>query len=283
MWRELYFQNEQFERGINRLLNSGTVHVNHSTGRITPIHHSLDAGANWLFFGHVTALRDCHLWHQIMFNYFDIVPEFCKLRCYKVVTKVRNFLEAIQFYNAMLASPHHRADLMPMHGKVGIDERYYSSGHFNAFVYCDGPDDAHVKYTAVRALVDDLIPTGPDIPIIIKRSCTEFERKFGPTNTPFWQSMSPEELDIQHRLEDICDSELISAVQPDWIKNKIIAKMVRWANTVGDKSWLEYFDGPDFLTAHAVTYHEQPVTQGAKQVKNTPKPKAALKPKHKEK
>jgi hypothetical protein len=255
MWRSLYFHNERFDQGMRNALRSGIVHINHGTGLVEPLSASMDYNSNWLFFGYTTSLRDCYLWHQIMFECFGLVPEFCRLRCYKVVVKIRNFLEAIQFYNVMNAGMLIRSDLVPIHGKVGIDERFYSSGHFNGFVYCDGLEDALEKYVAVRELVNTQIDDGENIPIIIKRTCTEFERRHGPTDTPFWQSMSKDDLDLQHHIEDIFRTVQGSAVQPDWLKNKIITKMAKWANTVGDKSWLDYFEGDDILTMQAVTYH----------------------------
>jgi len=191
-----------------------------------------------------------------MFNHFNqFVPDFCKLRCYKVVVKVRNFLEAIQFYNAMQAGPLVRADLTLIHGKVGIDERFYTDGHFNGFVYCDGLEDAQEKYEAVKELVTTQIPTGEDIPIIIKRSCTEFERVHGATSNEFWNTVTKDEHDFQSHVEDIFSRQTVAAAQPDWLRNRIITKMAKWANTVGDKSWIDYFE-LDFLTMKAVTYHE---------------------------
>jgi len=256
MWRKLYFQNEQVDQGIHRLLRSGIVHLNHDTGLIEPSSNSMNYDSNWIFFGRTTSLRDCFLWHQVMFNNFDhFVPEFCKLNCYKVVVKVRNFLEAIQLYNAMQAGPAIRADLTLIHGKVGIDERFYSDGFFNGFIYCNGLADAREKYEAVGEIVTTQIPTGPDIPIIIKRSCTEFERVHGPTDNSFWNTFTDEERDFQNHIEDIFVRQTVCAAQPDWLKNRTITKMIKWANTVGDKSWIEYF-GLDFLTMKAVTYHE---------------------------
>lgn len=252
MWRTLYFQNPQFEQGIQRILTSGMGYIDHDTGLIRFQNKAMQPSSNWLFFGYTTALRDCFLWHSIMFNHFHLVPEFCRLRCYKVVVKVRNFIEAIKFRNVMLSAPLIRADLVPMHGKVGMDERWYSSGSFNGFVYCDGLNDALEKYQAVRELVSTQL--SPDIEVIIKRTCTEFEREYGPTDSPFWQSISQEDLDLQHHLEDIMEHQQSSAVQPDWVVNKTIARFAKWANSFGDKSWIEYF-GQDFLTMKAVTYH----------------------------
>lgn len=255
MWQKLLFHNEVLEQGIQRVIASGLGYIDHDSGLLVPTGKSMDFNTNWLFFGYTTALRDCYLWHQVMFRHFNgFVPEFCRLRCYKVVVKVRNFLEAVQFGNLMTAGPCIQAEICPLHGKVGIDERPYSDGHFNGFVYCDGLEDGLRKYQIVRKLVDEHLENGSEIPIILKRSCTEFEKRHGATDTPFWDAISQEDLDFQHHLEDIFKGQWTCAVQPDWLKNKIFHKFAKWANTVGDKSWIDYF-GEDFLTMKAVTYH----------------------------
>ena len=254
MWRKLYFNNDRISNGIDRILKSGLGYIDHDTGLIITESKMMQPQGNWIFFGYTTSLRHCHLWHAIMFNFFDLVPEYCRFRCYKIVVKVRNFEEAIQFNNLMNSSPLIDGDLTTMHGKVGMDTRHYSNGHFNGFVYCDGLEDALEQYEAVRKLVSDHL--SPDIDIIIKRTCTEFEKRFGPTDQPFWQKMSDTDLDIQRHLEDIFKVQQSCAVQPDWVKNKLIARFARWANTVGDKTWVDYF-GQDFLTMQAVTYHNQ--------------------------
>lgn len=255
-WRKLKFHNERLQKGIAQFLAAGHGYIEHPTGFIVPNdRQALPYMGNWIFFGHTSMLRDCYLWHHVMFNHFELVPEFCRLRCYKVVVKVRNFLEAMDFYGLMNANAFLNAEISAIPGKVGMDERFYSDGHFNGFVYCDGLEEALEKYRVVRDLVNEHIPTGPDIPIIVKRTCTEFERRFGATDQPFWQSMPKDELDFQHHLEDIFKGQWTCAVQPDWLRNHLVLKFAKWANTVGDKSWIEYF-GEDFLTMKAVTYHQ---------------------------
>lgn len=262
MWHNLYF-NEAFDNATKKVLTSGLGAIDHGTGLIVPTNNYMAYESNWLFAGYTTSLRDCRLWHSIMFNCYGLVPSFCKLRCYKVVVKVRNFREMMQFYGLMNSHPCINCAASPLHGKVGKDERYYSSGFFNGFVYCDGLEDALDKYQIVRKLIDDHIEGGQDIPVIVKRSCTEFEKSCGPTDGKFWQEMSKDEVQLQRRIEDMYQPQLTSAVQPDWLKNKIIAGFVRWANTVGDKSWIGFYHDRDNITVKAVTYHH--LIEGDKQ------------------
>ncbi len=282
MWRELCFHNKVLNDGVRAALRSGTVRINPESGLIEPLYSSASYDQNWLFFGRTVAKRDCYLWHQIMFDCFGhLVPEFCRLRCYKVVVKVRNFHEAMLFYKAMLAAPLAAGSLVPIHGKVGLDERNYTDGIFNGFVYCDGLDDASERYRYVRELVDAQIDTTyaqklgfpKQIPVIIKRTCTEFEREHGPTDGPYWQRMSPEDIDLQHRIEDIVHGVWSMTVQPDWIINKTVDRMMKWANTVNDKSWMEHFGCEDFLTMKAVTYHHLAETKGVRGPKSKANPK----------
>jgi hypothetical protein len=253
MWRKLWF-NDGIDNRIKQLIQSGAVFINHDTGLIEPRMKASEYDCNWLFCGNTTSLRDCYLWHQIMFRVFDIVPEFCRKRCYKVVVKVRNFMEAMQFYGLMNSSGCINAELTPIHGKVGMDERHYSDGAFNGFVYCDGPDNGLEKYSLIRKLVNDHMEDGENINIILKRSCTEFEKSYGPTDNEFWNTEQPGHLDIERHLMDIFAPCWRCSTQPDWLKNKIVLRLAKWANSHGDKSWVDYF-GQDFLTMKAVTYH----------------------------
>lgn len=260
MWRELKFQNETIRQGIRKSLAKGIVRINPDTGLIdiAPNAYAVAYDANWLFFGYNTASRDCFTWHTIMFNCFDnFVHEFCKLRCYKVVVKTRNFLDVMHFRAAVLGAPQHYGDLMPIQGKCGKDERTYTDSPYNAFIYCDGLEDALKKYQFIRRLVNEQVPDGENINIIVKRTCTEFEREHGPTDGPFWQSMTEDELHFQHLLEDIYVNVKHSSIQPDWMQNKLIFDLAEWANMIGDRSWIHYFEGnEDFMTMKAVTYHQ---------------------------
>jgi hypothetical protein len=258
MWRKLAFHNPILDKGVDSVINKRLGYINHDTGFIEPPDQAMNLQSNWLFFGYQSMLRDCWLWHQIWFtNFNSFVCTFCKLRCYKVVVKVRNFQETVQFFQLMQAAPMIRGELCTLPGKVGIDERDYSSGPYNGFIYCDGLEDARHRYSIVRELVDNHMEDGENIDIIIKRSCTEFERIHGATDQPYWQDMKPEELDFERKLMDIFKGQWTCAVQPDWLKNRIVHRFARWANSIGDHTWADYF-GEDFLTMKAVTYHQLP-------------------------
>ena len=122
MWRKLCFHNKRLEEGVSSFLQGGNGRIDHETGLIVPGPQSMSYNGNWLFFSYTTMLRDCYLWHTVMFRHFRLVPDYCRLRCYKVVVKVRNFTEAMDFYNLMNSAPYLQGEIAPLPGKVGIDE-----------------------------------------------------------------------------------------------------------------------------------------------------------------
>lgn len=263
MWRKLWFD-DKYENAIRTILRKRLGRFDANRQLIVPAGEDMLFDTNWLFCGNTVASRDCYLWHSIMFEHFNLVPEYCKLHCYKVVVKVRNFAEAFQFFNLLNASAAIEANLCSIHGKCGIDSRHYTHGHFNGFVYCHGLEEALKKYKIIRRLVNEHLDDGENINVIVKRSCTEFEQQFGPTDNEFWNKITPEEADLERRLRDIFVGFWTAAVQPDWLKNKTFLTWAKWANSVGDTSWVDVF-GKDFLTMSAVTYH--PVDEKKSQLK----------------
>lgn len=268
MWRDLWFDDDMTAR-VNRMLAGGVVKIDRATGLITIKADDLAGGSNWLFFGNTHCGHDCFVWHNLMFTHFDLVPEFCRLRCYKVVVRIKTIEALLRFYNFAQSIPLLAEFHSPIHGKCGIDTRWYTDSPYDAFFYCDGIEEGREKYRIVRELVNKHFEEGEErFPIILKRSCTEFEQKYGPTDGDYWKEMSREDRDLQKHLEGIIAPTAMPTNQPDWLKNKIIRYWIEFANMMGDKTWVGYYGGKDFMTMKAVTYHEQlePKVEGGEQV-----------------
>jgi len=256
MWRKLWFDDE-VERKIRHLISAGVVQYDAEKGRLVPVAQA-NYDTNWLFFGYTVGSRDCLLWHTIMFNVFGLVPSFCRLHCWKVVIKPRTVKELIQFYGLAQAIPYLYGFICPLHGKCGIDTRYYTNVPYDAFVYCTSKEEGLEKYEIIRDACNRYLEDGENIDVILKRSCTEFERALGPTsNSEVWDQVPPDELELERKIADIFDGLKQSSVQPDWQKNKTILHWCKFANTFGDRSYVDLF-GEDILdTVHAVTYHSK--------------------------
>lgn len=251
MWRKLWFD-ERTENVIRKLIRTGVVRFNMDTGLLEPNTQG-NYDTNWMFFGSTVGSRDCYLWHTIMFDYFNLVPRFCRFDCYKVVVKPRNVRELIQFAGLMHAMPYFYGFITQVHGKCGIDTRHYTESPYDAFIYCNNVEEGREKCDITRDACDKYLPDGENIPVILKRSCTEFERALGPTDKDCWQSMTPEEMDLELKISDIFKGQSSHSNQPDWLRNKIVHHWLKFANTYGDKTGTELTGRDD--TVHAVTYH----------------------------
>lgn len=254
MWKDLQMD-DKFRDGIRQVIKSGMGKLNSTSGLVELNVEQMAFDVNWLFFGNTVAAMDCALWHSIMFNNFNFVPEYCRTRCYKVVVRIPSVEMLLKFFNFANSIPALGEYHAPLHGKCGIDTRWYTDARYDAFFYCDGLEDGLEKYEIVRHFVDSYFDNGKDLPIILKRSCTEFERAFGPTDNTFWKGLTDAEVKYQRRLETIFSKQQLSTVQPDWHKNATISRWIEYANAIGDKSWVNYYGGKDTLTMHAVTYH----------------------------
>jgi len=174
------------------------------------------------------------------------------------VVKPRNVKELIQWYGIASGGGHcNRGDISPIPGKAGIDTRSYTKDSYDSFFYADGLEDGLRKYKIIREMADTMMEDGINIPVILKRSCTEFEKKYGPTDSPWWQQFTEDEYENQRVLEDMFTGRWEAAVQPDWLKNKTTLRWLQHANATGDQSWIDYYGKGDFLTCKPVTYHDK--------------------------
>lgn len=255
LWKDLWWTEESFDRFNNTVGANMKLDLH----RMKMFPRSLEAASesNWIFFGPHNRAMDCGLWHGIMFKYWNLVPPYCRYRCYKVVVKIPTVETLMRFHNFIQGSAQHLETITPLYGKCGIDERWYSDTPYDAFFYCTGLEDGLDRYETVRNLIRTHFTFAPDLPIILKRTCTEFEKAHGPTNGPYFnEPMSPEDVDLFARLNDIYDPQDFEVHQPAWLINKIYLRWIRFANRHGDKSWLNYYsNSDDFLSVKAVTYH----------------------------
>ena len=257
MWRDLWFDNEMSQK-VDQALSNGLCKIDPKSGLMVPRSDELSSVSNWIFFGTTHQGHDCFLWHHVMFNLFGLVPEFCRMRCYKVVVKIPTVEALFKFNNFAGAIPALGEFHCPMHGKCGIDTRWYTGAAYDAFFYCDGLEEGREKYKIVKELIGKYFEGAAEgFPLILKRSCTEFEKRYGPTDGEFWKGLDKEEKDLQRHLEGIFAPNAGMNNQSDWVKNKIMRRWIEHANMFGDKSWVDYYGGKDFLTMKAVTYHEE--------------------------
>jgi hypothetical protein len=195
----------------------------------------------WVYTPRRAYWQDCTLWHKVLFDHvFDgkIVPSPCQ-DCYKVVAMPRTVKELFEIkdYQWSLNWP----------GKCGTEgDRKNTNRLYGAYWYCRGLEHGREVWEAVRKDVD------VNIPVILKRACTEYEQQVGPSDK--WV-VTKDQLEIEAVVQrafvnDTWDfhqtDDIIAGIQAGWIENAY-----RW----GDETYKEFTNGEP-MNPPPVTYHD---------------------------
>jgi hypothetical protein len=197
---------------------------------------------------HVNHLRTkkCGLDHSLKFGVFGYVPPRC-LECWKVVVSPRTIKELFLLLDVQKG--------LERPSKCGIEIRHYTPRLYGGYFYNNSLEEGRHRYEEVRKAVDEHI--SPDVDVILKRACTEYEMALGPS--PGW-TMTRKQHDLDDRLETLIDTyapnnrgqtpECLAQVHTHWIE---------WAWEHRDPTVDEYLGGMP-LYPPCVTYHEGDIT-----------------------
>ena len=193
---------------------------------------------------HVRHLRSkkCGIDHNIKFNLFGFVPPRC-LECWKVVVYPRTIKElfALLEVEKSLERP----------AKCGIDLRNYVPALYDGFFYNNSLDEGRARYEEVRKAVDEHI--SPEVKVILKRACTEYEMILGPS--PGW-TMTKRQHELNERIDELVDQTTPNTVgQPKECIHQVHSHWIEWAWKHADPTVKEYLGGEDIYPA-TVKYHE---------------------------
>ena len=185
--------------------------------------------------------KRCNLDTGVKFEKFGFIAPRC-LQCWKVVVMPRTLKELFQ----LLALE--RSLNRP--SKCGIELRNYTPRHYGGYFYNNSLEEGRECYTEVREAVSDAI--SPDVTVILKRGCTEFEMSKG--NAALW-SITPEELEMDTIIEDrFVNNTPLASKQPDMVEAYVHKEWMKWAFSNGDKTYLEYNGGvpmfPEYQNFH---------------------------------
>jgi len=175
---------------------------------------------------------DCSMFHIFHNNVFkkEGIHSFCH-DCYKVVIEP-NGLEQVDKINKWQRST---CESLGWACKVGMEYRNYTARHWGAYFYCRGLKDGRAKYKVVRGWVDDNL--GEDIPVYLKRACTEFEISMGPSDK--WELLDGQ-LEVEEESKEVIDFE-VNKVRYEVIDSHTRQKWNVW----------------ETQTQKPVTYHEE--------------------------
>lgn len=204
----------------------------------------------WLHAKHLPCM-ECYRDHHIKFNFFGYIPPRC-LECWKVVAMPRTVKELFKLRKL-------QCDLGKA-SKCGIEMRHYTQRLYGGYFYTRSLDEGQARYKEVREAINDSI--SPDVKVILKRGCTEFEMTHGPSDT--W-AIADNFLDLDYYIDNHCDfqSKTIQTAQGSLCENRIHQLWVDWAYAHGDETYSE-FTGGQPLYPSPVTYHD--VDSGAAKV-----------------
>ena len=261
MWKKLWFNGEIGKR-LRLAQQRGIIKLDHDRKRLRLSSHVMSFDHPWLHVGAGTQCRNCCLWKDVMFETLSFIPEFCRLRCYKVVAKIggkynkHGVREVIQLHGLMNALPFMYGLITTVPGKVGSDTRPYTDAPWSAYWYADGLEQGQEYHELISKAIKEHFHE--DIPVILKQSCTEMERSHPSREDDFWKTFTQDERNFQSHIEDMFEIEYDMAIQPDWVKNHIVQNWLETANMMGDKSGVDFL-GQDTLTVSATTFHKKEV------------------------
>ena len=231
------------------------------------LHRKLVIDIPWVFV-RGREFGDCYMFKDIWFEHFKIIPSFCQAYCYKVVIKPRTVKELFETYETLRA--------MNVPSKAGLETRAYQQGHYRAFIYCNGLQDGERRFKEARAAIP------ADIPVVLKRGCTEFEYLM-PSDK--WH-VPPEQSAFEQKLMAIFQTEPIAPFQPQWIINAIKRRWIAHAYKIGDETYKEVIGDPTWTMAPPTVLYQpqnEPVVPQEPEKKEEPDSGVKVRPIRKQK
>jgi len=180
--------------------------------------------------------RNCGLYH-IYYNHFGFIHSRCQ-ECWKVVVRPRTLseLDKLRQIQKKLDTP----------SKCGIEKRDTVCGLYGGYFYNDSLEKGRDCYKLVRATIS------PEITVLLKRGCTEFE--IGGEPSDLWE-VTEDQKELEEYLNDWVVSNVEKLPQPDHLKDTVFRSWIHWAYQHGDMTYLDYTDGKPLFPPYK-TYHE---------------------------
>lgn len=221
-----------------------------------------------------TYVQNCNFHHKVLFNVLHQqkkVPIWCQKHCWKVVVAPRNLEELIFTYYLQRE--------LDIASKCGIEgDRMNSDKMYGAYWYNHTPKEGHYRYRQIRGLFqngatksgtildvpltvslmsaeeakDLALPE--EVPVILKRACTEFEQHCGPSEEWTWD----EDQEEAERLAiDAFVPDMVNFNQNQYQLGTLFGLWIHRAYQWGDKSYLKLTEN-NILFAPCNTFHDRP-------------------------
>lgn len=211
-------------------------------------HTQSETNTPWLFCKKVKG-HHCHLFHSVYFGVFGVVPKHCFSHCWKMaacnkgieneVVKQLTMKEVLEIEEAQ--------EYLGMPSKCGMDKRSYTPNTWGAYWYFHSLAEARRNYNKVKGVLNLI---NPDINLVIKRSCTEFELALGPSDK--WDSLERDWEETEAVLDEWVYRMDHSQEQHPLVKKAVRNRMLYWAHQHGDFTYKHFNRGEDLIYSFPV-------------------------------
>jgi len=203
--------------------------------------------APWIYVQPLISAR-CHLYNRVFFESLSHIHSYCR-NCYKVVVRPRTIVELFDLYELQRE--------MGVPCKCGLERRDTVHGLYGGYFYNRGKEEGLERLAQVKEAVARII--SPDIPIILKRYCTEYEigpGSKGPSDA--MPDVTPAEREWELEIESLFpnDPGRNSAVPIDLVNVHVMVHWIHYAYKHGDKTYSTFTDGNPLFPPY-VTYSKE--------------------------
>uniref|UniRef100_A0A6M3LB27 Uncharacterized protein n=1 Tax=viral metagenome TaxID=1070528 RepID=A0A6M3LB27_9ZZZZ len=178
--------------------------------------------------------RACMKWFDVYWEKYRHLPKGCR-GCWKVVAKVKTLEETWKVYQLQ--------QKLDLPSKCGMDRREWTPSIWASFWYAPiqgGLEGARALWKRVSDAVHS--ECGPDIPVILKRACTEMEAGIGPSDQ--WSAMTEGQEQFEKLLDSMWQDPVPQTSTPLCIRMHYLSKWVRWAWAHADPTVGKFISRP---------------------------------------
>jgi len=194
----------------------------------------------WVHVVHLAHLK-CHLWHHVYFQYYGFVPSGCQ-NCWKIVVRPNTVEQLFKLYELQVQ--------MNYPAKCGIELRDSVNGNYGGYFYTSSVEEGRERWAEVSRRVREEI--SPDIKVILKRACTEYEHANPDSST--WD-ISDDQVYLERILDSIFVQDAVKLMQPDHAKAHVMRTWIHRAFSIKDMTYVKYTGGKPLFPPYK-TYHE---------------------------
>ncbi len=216
--------------------------------KFVPKNVSVSWDAPWVYV-QADPMARCDIYHRVFYNILGHIHSFCR-GCWKVVVRPQSLEQLFDLYELQRE--------MGVPCKCGLELRKTVGGMYGGYFYNRGYENGLKRYRQVRELVDEHL--SPDVSVILKRYCTEFElggehiSGQGPSDQV--GEVTPEEKEMEEYVEAHFPRVSPNNPQPKHLMAHVMKKWIHHAFEHGDETYKLFTNG-EKLNQEYVTYHQE--------------------------